>query len=380
MSLLLFTDLVVSTSLLAWVVLSFAGISLLQYSRYNKRVILQTFIAIVLCLVSFYNSCYEGLFLFKNIALIPSLNSWAFTLLTPLFYLEFRFQTTHQLPNMQQWRRHLSLPALLTFIYIGIALFNPKPDKLIYSWHEFILNRNAWWICFRLGCYSILAIQLLIYLPIILNVIKNKNHLNIKLIKNELLYLSFFYIISLITQFTSNNLINIIYNTSVLFIGGYLLRQSIFYRNIKRRIGFYLLPNILHKNKTKQIEIEKGSNSIIQKKEDEEDDPVIRLLKSPTFLYNPDLTLKLLARELGMNATSLSQYFSQKRGVPFPEYVTALRMKEAENLLLNSDRKVIDISELVGFRTPSTFYIAFNTRHNMSPLQWRKKMRDTSLL
>lgn len=379
MLLLLFTNLVVSTSLLAWVVLSFTGISLLHYSRYNKKVILKTLIALVLSLVSFYNSCYEGLLLFKNIALIPSLNSLAFTLLTPLFYLEFRFQITNRLPNMQQWSRHLFLPALLTCIYIGMTLFNPIPDKLIYSWQEFILYRTAWWIYFRLGCYLILIIQLFIYLPMISNVIKNKNVLHVEFIKKELLYLSFLYIISLITQFTSNIIFNIIYNITILLIGGYLLIESILYQTIKRRIALYLLPNMLHKNKTKQMDVEETLISINRTKEDEEDDAVIRLLKSPTFLYNPDLTLRLLARELGMNATSLSQYFSQKKGVRFPEYVTSLRLNEAERLLIESDRKVIEISELVGFQTPSTFYIAFNARHHIPPSQWRKKMKDDSL-
>lgn len=377
MSLLLFINLVVSISLLAWVVLSFAGISLLQYSRYNKKVVLKAFIALVLCLVSFYNSCYEGLFLFKNIALVPSLNSWAFTLLTPLFYLEFRFQITNRLPNRQQWRRHIFPPTLLAFIYIGMTLFNPTPDKMIYYWHEFSLNETAWWIYFRLGCYLIMTIQLLIYFPIILKVIKNKNIVHIEITKKELLYLSFFYIISLTTQFTSNSIFNIVYNVSILFTGGYLLKQSIYFRNVKQRIGFYLLPHFLHKRKARQIEIKETSISLNREKE-EEDDPVIRLVKSPTYLYNPDLTLKLLALELGMNATSLSQYFSQKIGVRFPEYVTALRLNEAERLLMKSDKKVIEISELVGFQTPSTFYIAFNARHHIPPTQWRKKMKDNS--
>ena len=95
-------------------------------------------------------------------------------------------------------------------------------------------------------------------------------------------------------------------------------------------------------------------------------------------MHNTNLTLKILASGLGMNATSLSLYFSQQLGMRFPEYVTALRLDEAEILLLNSDIKVIDVSELVGFQTSSSFYLAFNTRHHMPPLQWRKKMKAKS--
>ena len=112
--------------------------------------------------------------------------------------------------------------------------------------------------------------------------------------------------------------------------------------------------------------------------EKEEEGEVIRVLKSPKCLHNPNLTLKILASGLGMNATSLSLYFSQQLGMRFPEYVTALRLDEAEILLLNSDIKVIDVSELVGFQTSSSFYLAFNARHHMPPLQWRKKMKANS--
>ena len=371
MSLLLFKILVICTSLLAWAVLSIAGICLLQYSRYNKKVILLTSIAWVLCLVSFYNSWYEGLFLFKKIALIPSVNSWAFTLLTPLFYLYFRFRITNRLPDGRQWRRHLLLPGVLIGVYIGMTLFNPVPDKLIYSWSEFGLNNSAWWPYFRIGCYLSLAVQLLVYLPRILNGVNDDNTPQMQLIRKDLFYLLCFYLISIISMFTSCYVCNILYNISTIFIGGYLLNQSVFYRTVKRKIGFYLLPHFFTKTRQKnEIPI-----PLTPEKEEEE---VIRLLKSPKYLHNPNLTLKILASGLGMNATSLSLYFSQQLGMRFPEYVTALRLDEAEILLLNSDIKVIDVSELVGFQTSSSFYLAFNTRHHMPPLQWRKKMKAKS--
>lgn len=378
MSLLLFKILVICTSLLAWAVLSIAGVCFLQYIRYNKKTILITSITWVLCAVSFYNSWYEGLFLFRKIALIPSLNSWAFTLLTPLFYLYFCFWITNRLSNSQQWRRHLLLPGVLAGIYIGMTLFNPVPDKLIYSWSEFKLNSSAWWISFRISCYSFLAIQLFVYLPRILKGINDNSTPQIQLIKKELLYLLCFYIISIINLFTSNYICNIIYNLSIICIGGYFLKQSVICRTIKRKIGSYLLPNIFIKIETDQKEKDEIPIPQTSKKEEDEEGTVIRLLKLPKHLHNPDLTLKILASELGMNVTSLSQYFSQYIGIRFPEYVTSLRLDEAEILLMKSDIKVIEISELVGFQTSSSFYLAFNTRHHMPPLQWKKKMKANS--
>lgn len=373
MLLLLFKILVICTSLLAWAVLSIAGFSLFQYGRYRKKVILPIYIVLVLCGISFYNSWYEGLFLFRKIALISSLNSWAFTLLTPLFYLYFRFRITNRLPDVRQWGRHIIPPGILAVIYIGMVLFNPIPDKLIYSWHEFGFDIPVWWTCFRIGCYLLLTVQLLVYLPRILSGISNKIP-QAQHVKKELLYVLNFYIISMASMLTPCYIFNILYNISLILIGGYLLKQSAFYRVIKRRMGFYLLPHFFIATKTKQIEKAEVPTPLIPEKVE-----VIRLLNLPKYLHNPDLTLKMLAHELGTNVTSLSLYFNQQLGVSFPEYVTALRLDEAEALLKNTDIKVIEISELVGFQTSSTFYQAFNTRYNMPPSQWRKKMKANSL-
>ena len=192
-----------------------------------------------------------------------------------------------------------------------------------------------------------------------------------QLIKRELFFVEYFYAISIVSMLVPSYICNILYNLSLTLIGGYVLKQSVFYRTIKRKIGFYLLPYFSTKNETKQIHKEKEINLFSQ----EEAEELICLLNRPDVLHNPNLTLKMLARELGTNVTSLSQYFNQQLGIRFSDYVTICRLKEAEVLLKNTDRKVIEISELVGFQTSSTFYQAFNVRNHMPPSQWRKKIK-----
>ena len=140
MPLLLFNILVICTSLLSWVVLSIAGISLFQYNKYNKKIALSIVIVSLLWFVSTYNSWYEGVFLFRKIAFMPSLNSWAFTLLTPLFYLYFCAQNSDIVLDTRLCIRHLLLPGILAGIYIGMIVFNPVPDIVIYNWFEFEIN------------------------------------------------------------------------------------------------------------------------------------------------------------------------------------------------------------------------------------------------
>lgn len=377
MPLLIFKILVISTSLLAWGVLTITGISILRNNKYNRNNIFTIAIILVLWGISSYNSWYEGLFLFKKIALFPSLNSWSFTLLTPLFYLYFRSRITNQVPDIRHSILHLIPPGILASIYTGLMLFNPISDKLIYSWSKVELNNPEWWIYFRIGCYLLLAAQLSVYLPYLFNVYKKNDRSmpQTRLIQKELLYILYFYLISIVSMFIPSYFCNILYNLSVTLIGGYLLKQSFFYLVIKRKIGFYLQPHSFIVTDIGQIKKEEVPILLTPEEEEQLD----KLLKSPRILHNPCLTLKILASELGKNVTLLSRYFNLQLGVRFPEYVTGRRLDEAEELLKNSDISVVEISELVGFQTSSTFYQAFNIRHNLPPSQWRKKIRDNSL-
>lgn len=377
MLLLLLKIFVICTSLLAWVVLGITGIFLLRHNRYNKQTIPTIAIIGVLWGVFSFSSWYEGLFLFRKTALIPSLNSWAYTLLTPLFYLYFRCRTTGRLSDSRQWVRHLLLPAILAGIYIGMSFFGSVSDKLIYSWHEFGLNSTAWWISFRMSCYLLLVVQLSVYLPNLpgANRINDKSTQRTQLIKKEILLILYFYIISIVSLLTPFYICNILCNISATLMGGYFLKQSAYYRTIKRKIEFYLHPS-LNINPADTQQTEKAEVSVVLTSIEEK--RVNRLLKLPEFLHNPGLTLKMLARELGTNSTLLSRYFNQQLGVSFPEYVTTYRLDEAEALLKDTDITVIEISELVGFQTSSTFYHAFHARHHVPPSLWRKKVKSDS--
>lgn len=372
---------VICTSLLAWVVLGIAGIFLLQHGRYTKQTIPTIAITGVLWVVFSFSSWYEGLFLFRKTALIPSLNSWAYTLLTPLFYLYFRCRIAGRLSDsrqwVRQWVRHLLLPAILAGIYTGMLFFSSVSDKLIYSWHEFGLNSTAWWTSFRIGCYLLLVVQLSVYLPHLsgANKINERSTQRTQLIKKEFLIILYFYIISIVSMLTPFYICNLLYNISATLMGGYFLKQSAYYRAIKRKIEFYLHPsfnsNPANTQQTEKTEVPVVLTSIEEKR-------VNRLLQLPEFLHNPGLTLKMLARELGTNSTLLSRYFNQQLGVSFPEYVATLRLDEAEVLLKDTDITVVEISELVGFQTSSTFYHAFQARHHIPPSLWRKNAKTNS--
>lgn len=85
-----------------------------------------------------------------------------------------------------------------------------------------------------------------------------------------------------------------------------------------------------------------------------------------------NLSLTFLADELGMNYYTLSRLFNERMGVSFVSYLTTLRLEAAEKLLLNSNMKIEQISEKVGFLSNSTFIKAFKKYYNETPSAYRK--------
>lgn len=84
-------------------------------------------------------------------------------------------------------------------------------------------------------------------------------------------------------------------------------------------------------------------------------------------------TIESLAYEAGINKTKLTYGFKQLFGMGVYEYQVYLKMEKAETLLLETDKDVQVIASLTGYKTKSSFSIAFKKKHKMPPHQWRKK-------
>lgn len=375
---------VICTSLFAWVILTINGFILLRYHRKDPKAQLICIITFILWLVTSFNAWYEGFFLFKRLSLLSSINSWTYVLLTPLFYLFYRYCITSQYPDLRKWIQHLLLPGILLTVYAGISLFNPVQDRFIYSWNELLSYRNSWWIVFRVTCYVSLAIQLIFYLPRLFgNCINTPKAMRIR---KEMKYILCFCFLSVLTMLLPFQTAALIYYLAVTALSFYLFKLSPSYRLFKQKISLYFIPQyILPKNEKKGEMKEKISSPIPPKKEEsyilftpDEEARVIEKINSPKLLHNPYLSISMLARELSTNQTYLSRYFNRQLGMSFPEYVSSHRLIKAEKLLKETDITIIEISEQVGFQSVSSFYQAFNARHKMTPSQWRKEHMKSS--
>jgi two-component system, response regulator YesN len=88
--------------------------------------------------------------------------------------------------------------------------------------------------------------------------------------------------------------------------------------------------------------------------------------------YNTDLTLENVASVVYLNSGYFSQLFKQKIGCGFKEYVTHLRMEKAKILLLQSQLKLADISECIGYQDVKYFTQVFRKKFNVTPTEYRE--------
>lgn len=366
---------VICTLLVGWLFLLADGLLLLYFRRKEKDAMLVFYIVSILWAATAFNVLYEGLFLNEGISLLPSLNSWAFTCITPLLFLYFRCRITGDHPDTQQWTLHLTAPAILLLLYgIGSSL-GTSPDQLTYTWNDLVTHNGAWWIYFRMGCYLVLLLQVAIYLPYLFgrNGIWRCESQAAPLIEKEITGTLIFGLIALTTLLTPFLICDLVYNLSIILAAGYVFYRSVSYQIIRQKLALFTpsipaappfpIPEEPEEEAKKTIEIFSPKQEML----------LTERLADRQFLCNPELTINLLARELLTNETYLSRYFNRQLGISFPKFITAERLREAERLLDNKELTILEVAEQAGFQTLSAFYLAFTTKHNYSPSQWRKK-------
>lgn len=105
----------------------------------------------------------------------------------------------------------------------------------------------------------------------------------------------------------------------------------------------------------------------------------ISLYLSTTKAYlHPDLSLSMLAKETDIPGRNLSRSINTHLRCNFFEFINGMRVEEAKRRLLSieiSGYKIDSIYEECGFRTRSTFFLAFKKVEGQSPAQWLKSVK-----
>ena len=84
-----------------------------------------------------------------------------------------------------------------------------------------------------------------------------------------------------------------------------------------------------------------------------------------------------VAAHCGLSYNHFSSSFKKAVGRSFSEYITLVRMSEAEKMLISSEKSVTDIALSCGFSSTSYFISRFKNLKGVSPGQWRRNTKHS---
>ena len=384
--------LLICTFLLTWAVLSLASISLIWRNKHKKDLVisLAPILLIYWGLMS-YSTLYENFFLLQRTSLLPTLYCWGLTFLPPLLYFFIRFRITGIFPQKSQWWKHLLPSILLSCCYILMSVLSPVTDRLTYSWAEILSSSPAWWTLFRLTCIITGITQTFIYVLLLRNM-NETDCISLKSapdIQRKSILISGFFFMFLLNMLTSSYTCNILYNLYIAVLGGYIFYNSLLHQVIKQKLKLRVYQETLSPlpvNNLNQQQESKSEKDVVEKEvlingkksskvylTPQKINEINQLLQTPEFIYDQKIKLEQFAQRVAVNSTYLNRYFNQEYGCSFLQYLTSLRIEQAEMLLRDSNAEIGDICYNTGFNSPSAFHKAFKTRYGCSPSEWRRR-------
>ncbi len=98
--------------------------------------------------------------------------------------------------------------------------------------------------------------------------------------------------------------------------------------------------------------------------------------------HDPQLSLKALARRVGLSARDVSRLINDFEDMHFFDFVNEHRTRRAADLLIDpawADHSILEIAYEAGFNSKSSFNAAFRKHQGMTPSSVRRTAGDGAL-
>jgi YesN/AraC family two-component response regulator len=89
--------------------------------------------------------------------------------------------------------------------------------------------------------------------------------------------------------------------------------------------------------------------------------------------YRKKLTLQMIASRFYISPASCSFLLKESLNMTFNDYINAIRLQKAKQLLSETNLSVNKISDEVGYSNPKYFFKIFKTYSGFTPLEYRFK-------
>jgi len=107
-------------------------------------------------------------------------------------------------------------------------------------------------------------------------------------------------------------------------------------------------------------------------------DPVETAKKWILNNLGESITIDKIAKAIHMNPTYFCEYFKNQTGETILDYVTKARIEKAKDLLISTELKIYDISQLVGYSDTKYFSKLFKKYFGDVPSKFKEKVRYQS--
>ncbi len=95
--------------------------------------------------------------------------------------------------------------------------------------------------------------------------------------------------------------------------------------------------------------------------------------------YQSSISLEEISNHLGLSASYFSRLFSEETGDNFIGYLTGIRIEKAKELLIRTNKKIYEISYMIGYENSNYFSRVFKKETGISPYDYRaNKMNDVT--
>lgn len=301
----------------------------------------------------------------------------------PLFLFVVILSTT---PRKLYWFDSFHLIPPLLFVIHFFPIFQSSAlEKIDLIKH---LEQTGYDQVWELGTFkSTILINFMKYFSlygytslILIHIFKNQNFRKIpKPLARFFTWGLVFFGINLIPSFYSHfkndiwewaSLVNLI-SFSIFLVGVFFIPDFLFMRSKENSNGLIKIPGLEGTDFTKKNNLE----TIYDK--------IDKFFKEEKPFLNPDFSLKIVEKELGISGKYIAEAIKEKVGVNFSTYVNQERLYffEENNKKIGSeafkDKSLEDIAQEMGFKSLSTFYTCIKKHKGCTPLEFLNSLESS---